>query len=212
MLAMGQHVVSVDEKTGIQALERVRATLEMKSGHVEKQEFEYIRHGTQSLIASFSVASGEIIFASMQKTRKEEDFVEHIKGSVKTDPNGRWVFVVDQLNTHKSASLVEFVAEYCGIKDDLGEKGCKGILKSMESRKKFLEQPRQIQFVYTPRHSSWLNQVELWFSILARRLLKRASFKSVEELKQRVLDFIDFFNRTMAKPFKWTYTGVPSSK
>ncbi len=106
MLAMGQHVVSVDEKTGIQALERVRATLEMKSGHVEKQEFEYIRHGTQSLIASFSVASGEIIFASMQKTRKEEDFVEHIKGSVKTDPNGRWVFVVDQLNTHKSASLV----------------------------------------------------------------------------------------------------------
>lgn len=206
-----QHLVSVDEKTGIQALERANPTLEIKPGLIERQEFEYIRHGTQCLIASFEVATGEVIFASVQDTRKEDDFVKHIKETIETDPDGWWIFVVDQLNTHKSASLVEFVAEYCGVEQELGKKGVRGILKSMESRKQFLEVPRQIQFVYTPRHSSWLNQVELWFSILTRRLLKRASFESVEQLRKRLFEFIDFFNRTMAKPFKWSYTGIPQT-
>lgn len=207
----GQHVISCDEKTGMQALERANATLPMKPGLVEKQEFEYIRHGTLSLIASYEVATGEVCCASIGPTRTEKDFVAHVKDTVATDEEGSWIFIVDQLNTHMSASLVEFVAAYCGLDVDLGEKGKRGILQSKASRKAFLEQPRRIQFVYTPRHSSWLNQVELWFSILARRLLKRASFISTEELKQRVLKFIDFFNHNMAKPFRWNYTGVPKT-
>jgi transposase len=66
-----------------------------------------------------------------------------------------------------------------------------------------------VRFVYVPKHSSWLNQIEIWFSILMRRLLKRASFTSTDDLQARILAFIGYFNRTMAKPFKWTYTGRP---
>jgi transposase len=206
----GTHVVSVDEKTGIQALERKHPTRPMKPGLAERREFEYIRHGTQTLFANLEVALGKIIVPSVQATRTEDDFVAHIEATVKTDPLAEWIFIVDQLNTHQSESLVCFVAKHCGIKEDLGVKGQSGILKSMPTRKAFLKEPtHRIRFVYTPKHTSWLNQVEIWFSILVRRLLKRASFSSIEQLRQRILDFIDYFNRTLAKPFKWTYKGRP---
>ena len=118
--------------------------------------------------------------------------------------------MADQLNTHKSEMLVRLVAQRCGIDDDLGVKGRHGILKSMASRKRFLSDAgHRIRFVYTPRHCSWLNQVEIWFSILARRLLKRSSFISVEDLKARALQFIEYFNSVLAKPFRWTYSGRP---
>jgi len=158
------------------------------------------------------VATGEVITPSVGQTRTEEDFIEHIKRTVEIDPQARWIFVMDQLNTHKSEALVRFVAEQCGLDDDLGIKGKSGILQSMETRTGFLQSPtHRIRFVYTPKHASWLNQVEIWFSILVRKLLRRASFKSKEELRHRILAFIDCFNKTMAKPFKWTYAGRPLS-
>lgn len=206
----GIHVISLDEKTGIQALERKHPTRPMQPGRVELREFEYERHGTLTLIANLEVATGKIVAPSLGPTRTEADTAAHIRQTIATDPDATWIFVVDQLNTHKSESLVRLVAEVCQLETDLGVKGKSGILKSMATRQAFLEdESHRVRFVYTPKHTSWLNQIEIWFGILVRKLLKRASFASVEELHERILKFIEYFNRTMAKPFKWTYTGRP---
>ncbi|MBU0495118.1 MAG: transposase [Chloroflexi bacterium] len=206
----GTHLVSLDEKTGIQALERKYPTRPVRPGQVELREFEYVRHGTLTLIANLEVATGQIIAPSLGPTRTEDDTVAHVRQTIATDPEAEWVFIADQLNTHMSEGLVQVVAEVCQIDVDLGVKGQAGILQSMATRQAFLEDTsHRVRFVYTPKHTSWLNQVEIWFSILVRKLLKRASFSSVEELRQRILKFIDYFNRTLAKPFKWTYAGRP---
>lgn len=201
--------MSTDEKTGIQALER--EITQMKPGQCERQDNSYERHGTQCLIANFEVATGKIIAPTIGDTRTEEDFVTHIEQTVDTDPEGEWVFILDNLNTHRSEGLVNLVSKRCIFKDDmpdLGEKGISGILKNMETRSAFLSDPsHRIRFIYTPKHASWLNQVEIWFSILVKRLLKRLSVKSTDELKDKISKFIEFFNKTMAKPFKWTYKG-----
>jgi transposase len=193
--------------TGIQALERIEKDLLMRPGKIQRREFEYIRHGTQTLIASFDVASGRVIKATVGDTRTEVDYLEHIQKTLQTCPNAvKWHLVMDCLNTHQSESLVRFVAEQEGMIEDLGVKGKSGILHNMESRAEFLSNPaHEIVFHFTPKHSSWLNQIEIWFSILMRKLLKRASFESTEELKWRILDFVAYFNETMAKPFRWTY-------
>ena len=112
----GTRVISTDEKTGIQALERKYETKGMKPGLVERREFEYTRHGTQCLIANFEVATGEMIAPTVSETRTEDDFVEHIVQTIETDPSASWVFIVDQLNTHKSESLVLFVADLLDLK------------------------------------------------------------------------------------------------
>lgn len=201
-----RRTISIDENTGIQALERKSPTKAMEPGKPERIEFEYIRHGTLSLIANFDVVSGQVVCPSIGETRNEQDFCEHIRELILSDPQTKeWVFVADQLNTHKSESLVRFVSELCGLKDDLGIKGKKGILKSMESR----TETHAIRFVYTPKHCSWLNQIEIWFGILTKKLLKRGNFSSKENLKNKLIDFIDYFNNTMAKPFKWTFNGLP---
>ena len=182
----------------------------MKPGLVERREFEYLRHGTLCLMVHFNVATGQILSPTIGPTRTEEEWVAHFDRLVETDPEAGWIGVVDNLNTHVSEGLVRWVAERCGIDEPLGEKGKSGILRSKETRKAFLSDPsHRIRFVYTPKHCSWLNQVECWFSILVRRLLKRGSFASLDELKARLEQFIDYFNRTLAKPFKWTYAGKP---
>ena len=203
----GTHTVSTDEMTGIQALER-EVIKPMRSGDVERVEFEYTRHGTQCLLANFDVVSGQVIAPTVNDTRTEADFLAHLQQTVAPAPQDGWVFVMDQLNTHKSESLVRWIADACGITDDLGEKGRRGILKSMDTRAAFLSHPaHRIRIVYTPKHTSWLNQIEIWFSILMRRLLKRGNFRSKAHLKERILGFIEYFNTTLAKPFQWTYKG-----
>ena len=205
------HTVSVDEMPGLQALERIAKTIPMQPGHPKRIEYEYKRHGTLCLIGNWHVVLGQMIAPTIKQTRTEDDFAWHIFYTVQTDPNAGWVFVLDNLNVHCSATLVCYVAELEGIdKSTLGIKGVSGILKSVESRQVFLsDRSHRVRFVYLPKHTSWLNQIEIVFGIVWRRVMRRGNFKSLAELKDRLLDFIDYFNRTFAKPFQWNYTGRP---
>lgn len=206
----GTEIISADEMTGVQATERIHASHPVKPGKPERMEVEYKRHGTQTLIAGFNVASGKVVCPRVGDTRKEEDMATFAGDVIEFYPNRTIIFVVDNLNTHKSEALVRLVAAHCVPDVDLGKKGQSGILKSMESRAAFLmDKTHRICFVYTPKHCSWLNQIEIFFSILARKVIRRGSFQSKEKLSERILAFIDYFNAAMAKAFKWTYTGRP---
>jgi hypothetical protein len=207
------HTVSVDEMPGLQALERVAKTIPMQPGQPERIEYEYKRHGTLCLVGNWDVVSGQMIAPTIRETRTEEDFAWHIHHTVQTDADAGWVFVADNLNIHCSEMLVRYVARLEGIDEStLGRKGKSGILKSMATRQAFLSNHRhRIRFVFLPKHSSWLNQIEIVFGIVGRRVMRRGNFSSLSALKARLLEFIDYFNRTFAKPFRWTYTGRPVS-
>jgi hypothetical protein len=207
--ARGCHVVSTDEMTGIQASGRAAPTKPPRPGCPERREHEYIRHGTLSLIANFSVATGAVLAPALGPTRTEADCTTHIAQTIDTAPEAAWRFLTDQLHTHQAESLVRLVAERCGITADLGVQGQTGVLRSMATRAAFLGDPaHRSQFLDTPTHTSRLNQLERWFSILARRVLKRGNFASLDALRARILEFIASCNRT-ARPFRWTYRGRP---
>jgi len=206
---IGERTVSTDEMTGVQALERKHPGLPLVPGKVERREFEYVRHGTRSFILSRDVVTGQIVAPTCGPTRTEADFLAHLQAVVATDPTAsRWHVICDQLNTHQSESLVRWVAQFSGIEEDLGIKGESGVLASMVSRAAFLRDPgHRVVFHYTPKPSSWLNQIEIWLGVLMNKVLKRGSFTSVNDLQTKVFAFIEYYNQTMAKPFKWTYQG-----
>ena len=205
------HSVSTDEMTSLQALERTAEAIPMKPGQPERNEFEYGRHGTVCLIGNWDVVEGQMIAPTIRDTRTNTDFPWHIFHTVQTDPTAGWVFIVDQVNIHCCEELVRYVVNLDGIEQStLGKKDSCGKLKSMKSRQEFLsDKSHRVRFVYLPRHSSWLNQIETIFGILRGRILRRGNFHSTAELKQRMQDFIVYFNNTFAKPFHWTYTGRP---
>jgi hypothetical protein len=204
--------VSIDEKTGIQALERVAPGLPMRPGKVERREFEYRRHGTQALIAAFDVTTGKVE-GVVGDRRTEKDFARFLGTLLSSaDPNIKWDIVCDNLDIHLSESVVRLIARFCGLKGSLGIKGKSGVLTSRATRQAFLSRPEhRIIFHFTPRHASWLNQIEIWFSILVRKLIRRGDFASKQELRTKIEQFIAYFNATMAKPFRWTMTAKPLS-
>ena len=207
----GELTFSVDEMTGIQALARIAPDHPMQPGQPLRREFEYERHGTLSLLAGLDVANGKVQ-ALCRPTRTETDFVDLVDSLVQAQPQARtFTFVLDNLNTHQSESLVRYVARDAALPESrLGTKGQEGVLQTQESRARFLSDPsHRIRFCYTPKHASWMNQIEIWFGILVRKVIRRGNFASLTDLQHKLEAFIDYFNRTMAKPFKWTYQGKP---
>jgi len=180
----------------------------MRPGQCERVDPEYKRNGTSCLIASRDVRTGKINAYTLGSTRTEQDHLEHIKNIVATDPQGEHVIICDQLNTHRSASLVQWVAEQIDHKGDLGVKRRKGILGSVKNRMRFLEDPaHRIRFLYTPIHCSWMNQIENWFGLLQKKVIKRGQFNSIKQLEDKVAAFITYYNNCLANSYHWKSEG-----
>jgi hypothetical protein len=200
----GELTICTDEKTGMQILQRRHPTHLARPGHPEKREQDYIRHGTRVLIASFVVPTGEVVW-DLGETRTSDDFAAHLLHVVERFADWpRITWVVDNLNTHWSLQACEILAALNG------RPFVPRALQRGRQRKAFLtDRDYPHRFVFTPKHGSWLNQVELWFSVLARRFLKRGDFASQEEFAERLRRFLDRYNAEQAHPYRWTYTGEP---
>jgi DDE superfamily endonuclease len=200
----GELVISTDEKTGMQILQRKYPTQPARPGHPEKREHEYIRHGTRALIASFVVPTGEVVW-NLGPTRTSRDFANHLKKVADHFRDwSRITWVVDHLNTHWSRQACAVLAALNGLAFDPRR------LSTGAERRAFLTDPEHAyRFVYAPKHGSWLNQVELWFSVLVRRFLKRGEFASAVEFGQRLTTYVDTYNAREKHPYRWTYAGQP---
>lgn len=209
------HTICVDEMTSLAANERRADTKLAIPGEVAKVECQYTRHGTLSLTGSWDVALGQMIHTTIDETRNDRDFANHIRKTIATDPLASWIIVADNLNTHYGEAVVRTVAELLDIdQETLGnKKRRRGVLGSVASRRAFLTHPgHRIRFAYIPKHSSWLNQIEIIFGIIARRIIRPGSFTSKQDLKEKLAEFVDYYNHTFAKPLNWTYTGRPTQK
>ena len=204
------HVISIDEKTSIQALERLSGRAPKSQGLHLRKEFEYIRHGTTTLIGAINVENGKLIRSHLGPTRDETDYADFTKQVVWSLPElDNIVILADQLNTHLSESLVRWIAEEQGYdQQDLGIKGQSGILKNQKTRRAFLENPdHRIRLLFTPKHCSWLNPIENWFAKLQRHVITNGNFSSVNELENKIQAYIAFYNNCLAKPLKWKFKG-----
>lgn len=208
------HVISTDEKTCIQAIERHESRASQSKGGHQRKEFEYTRHGTTTLIAAINVEDGRVINAHLQPTRDEKDYAGFLKETVgMLPPLDKVIVISDQLNTHMSATLVEWIAEEEGYNEDLGVKGKSGILKNMQTRRDFLEnENHRIRLVFTPKHCSWLNPIENWFAKVQRHIITNGNFSSVKEPEDKIKGYITFYNDRLAKVLKWRFKGFSKAK
>jgi transposase len=177
-------VLCIDEKTGMQALSRLRALQPAAPGRAGRQDFEYRRHGTRCLFACFDTATGRVL-ARCTRRRAREDFLAFLDAVAKAYPQGRVHFVLDNLNTHLDSKREAFISDW-----------------NRRHGGRFV-------FHYTPTHGSWLNQVELWFGIMSRRVLRHGQFATPVHLVRAVEAFVSVWNRREAHPFRWTYRGRP---
>jgi hypothetical protein len=200
----GELVSCVDEKTSIQALERARPTTPAGPGRPERRDPEYIRHGTRCLLASLVVPTGQVI-GSVTEQRGTWAFVRHLRDVVVQLPEQRrYHWVLDNLNTHFTWELCQYLGRLSGVWED------RPPLRTGAQRHAFLTNPSHRHVVhYTPKHGSWLKQIESWFGVLSRRLLRRGEFRSVQDLAAQILAFIAYYDRHDAHPYEWTYTGKP---
>ena len=200
----GRLVICCDEKTGMQILQRAAPTQLVVPGKPEKREFEYIRLGTRTMITSFVVPTGQVIW-DLGPTRTNLDFRAHILRVAQHFPTmKKFDWVIDNLNTHCSLDLCEMMAYLNGVAFKPAE------LPTQVERRAFLSNPdHRHVFHYVPRHGSWLNQVELWFGVLSRQFLRRGEFTSVQDFTERLTRYLDEYNLERAHPYRWTYTGEP---
>jgi DDE superfamily endonuclease len=200
----GRRVLCADEKTGMQILHRAHPTHPVHPGKPEKREYEYSRHGVRAWLASFVVPTGQLVW-HLGQTRTSVDGAAHVGHVVQQLPTmQRYDWVVDNLKTHWSLEVCQLVAQGCGV-PSLPKPRRRGV-----QRRAFLSDPtHQHVCHFTPKHGSWLKQVELWFRVLARRFLQRGACTSAHDFETRLGDFMEGDNTHHAHPYRWTYTGQP---
>jgi hypothetical protein len=200
----GRLVLSSDEKTGMQILERKYPTRLAQPGHPEKRELEYIRHGTRALLTTFCVPTGQVVW-NLGPTRTSVDWVRHLDHVTTQFPlMKRFDWVVDNLNTHWGLEVCQWVAKCSGTPFV-----SKALQTGLERRTVLSDPSHKHVFHFTPIHGSWLNQVELFFGVLSRRFLKRGDFANAESFEERIQRWLTTYNRDHAHPDRWTYTGEP---
>jgi hypothetical protein len=200
----GELVVCTDEKTGILIRRRKHATLPIRPGLPRRREHEYVRLGSTHLSASFCVPTGQVAY-DLSRTHNGADFCAHLRHAAAAMPQAeRYHWVLDNNRTHSTPGVCACVAELSGLAFAAGD------YPTAKARRAWLSEPSHKHvFHFTPVHGSWLNQVELFFSVLGRKLLARDDFASASAFEGRLREWLDYYNRQLAHPYRWTYAGTP---